>query len=157
MAEETANPLPDASDASTPIPPIDNIHSIPDLPPPEPMLPPNHTLPQVNLDAEMSEAAVRAPTPLSLPALVFPSKYSLSNQSYIQALTSTNELRSYTAHPDPGRATHRNAHPARQRYGRSGGRAPDAVESGESWGAGEAVSEREGYGGAVGGDEEVGC
>lgn len=61
MAEETTDPQPDASDVSTPIPPIDNIHSIPDLPPPEPMLPPNHGLPQTSLDTEMPEAAPPLP------------------------------------------------------------------------------------------------
>lgn len=66
MAEEAPIPPPDVSDASTPIPPIDNIHSIPEPPPPEPMLPPAHTHtlplfpPQPNLDIEMPEAAVRS-------------------------------------------------------------------------------------------------
>lgn len=67
MAEETANPPPDGPDATTLIPPIDNIHSIPDVPTPEPMLPPNHALPQPNIDTEMPEAGVRShilsPTP----------------------------------------------------------------------------------------------
>ncbi|KAM0799240.1 hypothetical protein BDR22DRAFT_855877 [Usnea florida] len=61
MAEETPLPPPDTADASTPIPPIDNIHSIPDHPPPEPMLPPTHTLHPANLDTEMPEAAPAPP------------------------------------------------------------------------------------------------
>ena len=75
----------------------------------------------------------------------------------IPASTPPNEPRSHTAHPHPSHATHRNAHPARQWHGRCGGRAADAVESSKSWGAGEAVFERESHGGAVGGDEEAGC
>lgn len=71
MAEETPIPPPDVADASTPIPPIDNIHSIPEPPPPEPMLPPTHTLhlpqPQPNLDTEMPEATVRSPYPPLFP------------------------------------------------------------------------------------------
>lgn len=140
MAEETINPPPDDPDASTPIPPIDNIHSIPDLPPPEPMQPPNHVLPQPNLDTEMPEAAVRSGLP-RLPPFSPSIHLPLTNQSYLQALAPPNELRSHTPHPDPSRATHRNSHPARQWHSRRGGRAANAVQGGESWGAGEAVFE----------------
>lgn len=70
MAEEITDPPQDVPDASTPIPPIDNIHSMPDLPTPEPMLPPNYAPPQPNLDTEMSEAAaVRPNFPPLLPRL----------------------------------------------------------------------------------------
>lgn len=144
MAEETTDPPQDASEASTPIPPIDNIHSIPDLPPPEPMLPPTHALPQPqpNLDIEMSEeaAAVRSP---SHPLSHSPSRsnHSLTDESDLQASTPPIELRSYTTHAHPDRTAHRDTHPARQWYGRSRGRAADAVESGKPWGAGEAVFE----------------
>lgn len=79
------------------------------------------------------------------------------DRSDTQAHTPPNELRSHTAHSHSGRATHRNAHPTRQWHGRRGSRAANAFESGKSWGAGEAVFEREGYGGAAGGAEEVGC
>ena len=51
MADEIPNPLPDGSGSSTPIPPIDNIHSIPDGFT-------NHTLPPPNVDTEMPEADV---------------------------------------------------------------------------------------------------
>ena len=103
------------------------------------MLPPNHALPQPNLDTEMPEAAVRPNQPF-LP-LLSRSNRALTDQSDIQAPAPPNELRPYTAHPHPRRATHRNAHPARQRYCRSRGRAADAVQGSESRGAGEAVSE----------------
>lgn len=87
---------------------------------------------------------------------LFPLIHSLINPHF-QAPTPPNELRSHTTHPHPSHATHRNAHSARQRHRCSRGGAANAFESGKSRGAGEAVFEREGHGGAVGGDEEVGC
>lgn len=81
MAEETPKSPADAPDASTPIPPIDNIHSITDLPPPEPVLPPNATLSEPNLDTEMPEAAVRfhMPSPTPFPLDPFINQPSLSS------------------------------------------------------------------------------
>ena len=81
MAEETPKSPADAPDASTPIPQIDNIHSITDLPPPEPVLPPNAALSEPNLDTEMPEAAVRfqMPSPTPFPLDPFINQPSLSS------------------------------------------------------------------------------
>lgn len=76
-----------------------------------------------------------------LPPLPPPLSQSRSPDRKFKAPTAANEPRSYPTNAHSRCPTHRNAHPARQWYYYSRGRTADAVKSGKSWGAGEAVSE----------------
>lgn len=113
MAEDNPNLPVDGPDASTPIPPIDNIHSMPDLPPAEPMLPPIHTIAQPNLDTEMSEAAVRSPhfppVPQPIPVLLPP----IANPSTRQLKPPLPQTNYAPIPPTPVPAAQRTATPTR--------------------------------------------
>lgn len=167
MSESIPNSRQESADASTPLPPIDNIHSAavdpdPELPAPqarpEPALPsdygpiPTLTPAQTQLDTDMPEAPVSLHSPFVprfsyrggvLTALYpFPASSHLTNPQH-------NPLHHY-------RTAHRNADSTRQRHRTRDGRAY-AVKSGIAWSASSEISKRESYRGAAGWDEEACC